>query len=158
MDNYSVIYEPSFSISPYAILIPIAIIASVVLLAVFWKKIRWPEKIFMMLVSAVLIVAVVGMVSSSLTCIELINKYKNGEAEVVEGIITEYREDGGRNNDVDSFYVADKYFDIAETTVFGLGYNLRRENGGVLTNGTKVRISYIQYGSMNIMMKLEVAK
>ena len=44
MDNYSVIYEPSFSISPYTILISIAIIASVVLLAVFWKKIRWPEK------------------------------------------------------------------------------------------------------------------
>ena len=163
MNNYKLVYEAHLSVNPYAILLIIVAIIAVALLIAFWKKMTWSMRIFFAVVCVILGICVCSLIASGFSSAELMEKYNNGEYETVEGVITGYETngylgDGVRSLDIDEFYVSEEYFCIAESNPFGFGYNVRKEHGGILDNGVNVRIAYVKYGTMNIMMQLEVAE
>lgn len=126
-----------------------------------WKQTDIKTKIGQILVSAVLIVALVGISAEVFDTFVIYNAYKSGEFKTVEGVISEYKTysdlpQGERQPEYDSFNVNDTDFYITEAPLFGIGYAQRKVDGGKLDEGVRVRIEYIEYKSINVIFKLEI--
>jgi hypothetical protein len=82
---------------------------------------------------------------------QAISALNAGQCFLVEGIIEDFSSSIYGNNSVESFKVSDKHFQYTSNEVT-VGFNQTRHMGGVLKNGTRVRISYIE----DRIVKLEI--
>ena len=158
MENYIVEYEASFGISAQSIAMYFLAITSIVVYFLLWKKMKISAKAFFMVVNIILVIICTSITVTSIDAIQMVEDYKKGNFEVIEGVITDYNTNEFLDPPlyIDEFYVEEEYFGISRNNPFGLGYNVRKCDGGKLDDGIHVRICYIERESMNIIMKLEV--
>ena len=126
-----------------------------------WKRTDIKTKIGQVLVSAVLVVALIGVSSQALDSFALYKAYKSGDFKTVEGPISEYKTysdlpAGERQPNYDDFCVNNVSFYITESPLFGFGYTQRQYDGGLLDEDVQVRIEYVEYKQTNVIFKLEV--
>ena len=79
--------------------------------------------------------------------------YKDGNAQIVEGIVENCDTDYFYKNGRGSFKINDVEFDYGRTTGIP-GY--RGKNNFIHTNGQLVRIHYVSYSNQNIIVKIEL--
>lgn len=99
----------------------------------------------------IIVVCVVNYISSYTN---IWKKYDSQETMVVEGIVENYEIIKGRD-ETDTFTVNDVVFNIPNYAS-EYGYTLRQKDGSILEDGVMVRITYIEYKTENIIMKLEM--
>lgn len=80
--------------------------------------------------------------------------YIDGDYSICEGIIEDYNTKESINTDFDEFTVDGIIFKISSHPPIDYGY-LCRTDGGVLEDGMQVRICYIEYNGINVIMKIE---
>lgn len=112
------------------------------------------EKIFFSFIIVVLSTLVISIGLSGLNSAKVYSAYQRGEAQVVEGVISEYDANLELNEQPDSFMVDGVWFEVPCFTT-PWGYPLRQQDGGVLKEGMHVKIYYVSYKYDNIIMKIE---
>ncbi len=153
---YNTIYEATDSTSfPWLICIIFgAAVTAIFVLALH----RWKEKSkgdkFIIVIPIVLLMIYASWFYSSITLPDLYDMYVNGNYSVCSGIIQDYKTKESINSDYDEFTVDGIVFIISSHPPIGYGY-LCSSDGGVLEDGMQVRISYIEYNGMNVIMKIE---
>ena len=83
---------------------------------------------------------------------DLLKKYQNKEYEVVEGIVKNFDPMPPSGHKMESFTVGGKRFEYSDYIITA-GFNKTSSHGGPISEGLKVRISYIA----DTIIKLEVA-
>ena len=153
------IYEAElfYGINPAFIVFLIITILIFALLVAFWKKIDIGGRFF---VSFIIIFCAFIVFCQAYTAIEAKNKvydeYQKGNYLVAEGEISGYTTaEEGQSNLPDYFYVDNVEFQVPGF-VTSWGYPLKKVEGGILENGMKVRICYIEYKYENVIMKIEL--
>lgn len=120
-----------------------------------WKHKSIGEKLFI-IVPIVVIGIYLAWIYQCLTVPDFYSQYRNGEFQICEGVIEEYRPALVEGDAVDRFSVNGMSFLISDSPLYGYGYPLRQMDGGVLKEGMNVRICYIQYEFQNVIMRIEV--
>ncbi len=157
MDN--VIYEakPFYGVNPVFTVFCVITALLVLLLIVFWKKVDTGVHWFISLIIAFMLFVIFSQmfVFFEAKC-KVYEEYKKGNYFVVEGRIKGYvPAEEGQPNLPDQFNVNGVAFQVPGFVSIW-GYPLKNTDGGVLKEGTPVRIYYIPYKFENVIMKLEI--
>lgn len=94
-----------------------------------------------------------SFVATYLDYSSLSNAEKTNRAEVVEGLVTNFKPMPASGHAMERFCVLDKCFEYSDYVITG-GFNNTSSHGGPIREGLRVRISYLD----NSIVKLEVAK
>ena len=113
------------------------------------------EKIFFSFVIIVISIMVISVGSSYFGSKRIYSQYQKGNAQIVEGEVSEYHANLEQNNLPDSFLVDNVRFEIPCFTT-PWGYPLRQQDGGILKEGMYVKIYYVSYKYENVIMKVEI--
>lgn len=115
------------------------------------------EGFFFGIIIVVLSLSVVSVGSSGFGAKRIYAEYQAGEAQVVEGEISDYRPNLEENEAPDHFVVNDLAFEVPGGTT-PWGYPLRQQDGGELADGVYVKIYYVVYKYENVIMRLEIKR
>ena len=167
--NYIVLYEAvEAPVYPFEsiLLVLIPLIAIILYAIKCWKNCNVGGKIGLILIPSFLFIIFLSInfsyfdLSNSNSPQSIWNEYINGNYKTVEGVIDNYTErqpDNPHSPAQDNFTVNDVYFHVGEDAS-GYGYPLRQRDGGVLKNGQKCIIHYVETGGGNIVMKIQIEK
>ncbi|MBR4034050.1 MAG: hypothetical protein IKJ04_04520 [Clostridia bacterium] len=153
---YNTLYEAADSTSfPWLICIAfgVAVAAIFVLALRKWKEKSKGDKLIIV-IPIVLLMIYASWLYSSINLPDLYDMYIDGDYSICEGIIEDYKTKESINTDFDEFTVDGIAFKISSHPSIDFGY-LCRSDGGVLEDGMQVRICYIEYNGINIIMKIE---
>ena len=98
---------------------------------------------------------VISVGSSYFGSMRVYSEYQKGNAQIVEGEVSEYHANLEQNNLPDFFLVDNVRFEIPCFTT-PWGYPLRQQDGGILKEGMYVKIYYVSYKYENVIMKVEI--
>lgn len=152
----SIIYEATESTSfPWitCLLFGAAVAALFVFALHKWKEKSKGDKLIIV-IPIVLLMIYASWLYSSITLPDLYDMYIDGDHSVCEGVIEDYKTKESDNRDYDEFTVNGITFKISAHPAIDYGY-ICRSDGGVLEDGMQVRIRYIEYNGMNVIMKIE---
>lgn len=150
------IYEATGSTSfPWLICIIFgAAVAAIFVLALNkWKEKSKSDKLIV-IIPIVLLIIYASWIYSSIALPDLYDMYIDGDYSVCEGVIEDYKTKESINSDFDEFTVDGISFKISSHPPIDYGY-ICRSDGGILEDGMQVRISYIEYNGMKVIMKIE---
>lgn len=152
----SVIYEATGSTSfPWitCLIFGAAVIAIFVLALHKWKEKSKGDKLIIV-IPIVLLMIYASWLYSSITLPDLYDMYIDGDYSVCDGVIEDYKTKESINSDFDEFTVDGISFNISSHPYINYGY-ICRSDGGILEDGMQVRICFIEYNGMNVIMKIE---
>ena len=156
---YQTIYEAQVSFEIDWAFIAVCAIFLIFLVIVIdnWKDSGIGGHLFFGGVLAVLLIVIFSSVYSEFDArSKVYDAYKNGEYQVVEGVISGYTPAEEEQLHLpDNFEVGEVEF-CTPGFVSRWGYPLKKTTGGVLENGIQVRIEYVFYKCENVIMKLEI--
>ena len=152
----NIIYEATGSTSFSWITCSIfgAAVAAIFILALRkWKGKSKGDKLIIV-IPIVLLMIYASWLYSSITLPDIYDIYIDGDYSICEGVIEDYKTKESINSDYDEFTVDGIAFKISSHPAIDYGY-ICRSDGGILEDGMQVRICYIEYNSMNVIMKIE---
>jgi hypothetical protein len=153
---YNTLYEAADSTSfPWLICIAFGVaVAAIFILALRkWKEKSKGDKLIIV-IPIVLLMIYASWLYSSITLPDIYDIYIDGDYSICEGVIEDYKTKESINSDYDEFTVDGIAFTISSHPAIDYGY-ICRSDGGILEDGMQVRICYIEYNSMNVIMKIE---
>ena len=156
---YKEIYEaePFYGINVAFIVLCIVTVLIVLLLCVFWKIISIGDRCFISFITAFLLFIIFSQIYVAVDAKHKVyDEYAMGNYLVIEGVIYDYYTSAGEEHpDYPDYFCVNDIDFMVPGFASCWGYPLRQVDGGVLRNGMKVRICYINYKYENVIMKLE---
>lgn len=94
--------------------------------------------------------------SENIALIEIYEKYKSGEYEIVEGTVENFHPMPEELHDAEHFEVDGVYFEYLARNSKHYYSQCKKDGGFITGNGQKVKIWYVSYGGYNHIMQLKL--
>ena len=124
------------------------------------KKLRIKNYIFSLVVSVILLSAStyagIAYFSENIALIEIYEKYKSGEYEIVEGTVENFHPMPEELHDAEHFEVDGIYFEYMARNAKHYYSQCKKDGGFITGDGQKVKIWYVSYGGNNYIMQLKL--
>ena len=124
------------------------------------KKLRIKDYIFSLVVSVIFLsagtYAGIAYFSTNVAYIEIYEKYKSGEYEIVEGTVENFHPMPEGGHDTEHFEVDGVYFEYMARNAKHYYSQCKKDGGFITGNGQKVKIWYVSYGGYNHIMQLKL--
>ena len=124
------------------------------------KKLRIKDYIFSLVVSVIFLsagtYAGIAYFSTNVAYIEIYEKYKSGEYEIVEGTVENFHPMPEVGHDTEHFEVDGVYFEYMARNAKHYYSQCKKDGGFITGNGQKVKIWYVSYGGYNHIMQLRL--
>lgn len=155
----NVLYEAGaeYGVSPTFLVFCCVLVTIIIIVVACWQKIDLGVRIFSSILILFLSFIVVCQIYVAFDARNKIyNEYRLGHYYVAEGEIYNYTcAEDGEDNLPDYFSVSNVNFQVPGF-VSCWGYPLKVADGGVLHEGMRVRILYINYKFENVIMRIEI--
>ena len=124
------------------------------------KKLRIKDYIFSLVVSVILLSAStyagIAYFSRNIAYIEIYEKYKSGECEIVEGTVENFHPMPQELHDAEHFEVDGVYFEYLARNSKHYYSQCKIDGGFITGNGQKIKIWYVSYNGQNYIMQLKL--
>lgn len=124
------------------------------------KKLRIKDYIFSLVMSVIFLsagtYAGIAYFSTNVAYIEIYEKYKSGEYEIVEGTVENFHPMPEGGHDTEHFEVDGVYFEYMARNAKHYYSQCKKDGGFITGNGQKVKIWYVSYGGYNHIMQLKL--
>lgn len=124
------------------------------------KKLKIKDYIFSLVVSVIFLFAgtyaSIAYFSTNVAYIEIYEKYKSGEYEIVEGTVENFHPMPEGGHDTEHFEVDGVYFEYMARNAKHYYSQCKKDGGFITGNGQKIKIWYVSYGGYNHIMQLKL--